>query len=794
MTTTLMTIENEFRFADCSFWYNQPAEYWYDGLPVANGRIGAMVYGGARAERIALSETTFWSGEPSTENNPPGAPALFRKVREQLLAREIDAANELAHALEGRKLNYGTNLPFGNLRLYFNHEELQDRDYRRELNLDEGIARVSFRIGDEVIVRETFVSAPHQVLVVRVERQRHAGRTGAAVAFRIALDGDEQPYTVQQDGADALAMTVYAHETLHSDGHTGVTGHARLRVLAEGGTVKTTGSQIEISGANAATLVLAMGTTFNGVDSAALCAAQATAAAAIPYEQLRAAHVQEHRGWFRRARLDLGPNPHPDLPLNQRIDLVRKGGVDGHLAALLFQFGRYLLIGSSRPDSPLPAALLGAWNDNKACRIGWTNDYHLDINTQMNYWVAELTGLGECQTPLFRWMQHILVPSGRRTAQALYGLPGWVAHIVSNAWGFSAWGWSTGWGVFPTGGVWTAMHLWDHYTFGGDRDFLADTAYPILKEAAEFFLAYMEPDPQTGWLISGPSNSPENGFLVDGKVNNVALSPTVDRVLIDELFGACCEAATALGIDAEFGAQLSAARRRLPPYQIGKHGQIQEWLDDVDEAVPGHRHTSHLLGLYPFAQVTPGGTPELAHAARVSLARRMSAQGYEEGSWARNNTTLFYARLEDGAAAYNSLMTLLRVEAENSLFAGTRLAPAHAYEMDYNTGAAAGIAEMLLHSHAGCITLLPALPAAWPTGSVSGLRARGGFEVDITWADGQLVEARVTSAMGLPCRIRNGAPLLVKTAAGAVVETARLDGIITFATTAGATYLLEPSA
>ena len=780
-----MNSNNESSGSESSFWYRKPAEHWRDGLPLANGRMGAMVYGGARVERIALSETTFWSGDPALDNNPPGSPAIFQQVRQHLLNREIDAANTLARKLEGRKLNYGTNLPFGNLRLFFSQMTLEERDYRRTLNLDEAVATVQYGIDQAQYQREVFVSAVHQVMVIRLTCSQPGKLT-----FRVALDGDEQPFVVCADSADMLRLDTQARENQHSDGRSGVSGHARLRVLIEGGTIHTAGAQLVIEQANAATLLLAMGATYGGNDAIAHCQEQIQRASEISCAQLRQAHVAEHQKWFRRATLDLGPNPHPDLAVNERIECVRQGAADPHLCALLFQFGRYLLIGSSRPDSPLPAHLQGAWNDNTACRIGWTCDYHLDINTQMNYWLAEVTNLSECHQPLLRWIEQTLVPSGRRTAQALYGFPGWVAHIFSNAWGFSAWGWSIDWGAFPTGGVWAAMHLWDHYAFTGDRRFLAERAYPILKEAAEFCQAYLVRDPRTGWLVSGAGNSPENAFLHEGKAYTVALGPTVDHVLIRELFDACIQASQALDIDADFQAALQTMRSQLPPYQVGKNGQIQEWLEDYDEAIPGHRHTSHLLGVYPFAQITPEGAPDLARAARTSVERRVCAPGYEEGAWSRNNMTLFYARLADSRAAYASLMTLLRVEAGDSLFAGTRLAPAHAYELDYNTGATAGIAEMLLHSHAGIIALLPALPDEWAEGSVEGLRARGGFEVGIVWRAHMLVSARVCSLLGAPCRVRSAVPVTVVCSGTVVPVSEPVRGVYEFATRSGGEYLL----
>ncbi len=538
-----------------------------------------------------------------------------------------------------------------------------------------------------------------------------------------------------------------------------------------------------------------MGTSFGGNNPVAQCQKHIQSAVAISYTDLRTEHSLEHQHWFRRANLDLGPNPNPEWSLDRRIEAARQGENDGHLWALLFQFGRYLLIGSSRPNSPLPAHLTGAWNDNLACRIGWTCDYHLDINTQMNYWIAELTNLSECHQPLFRWIEQTLVPSGRHTAQNLYGLPGWVAHIFSNPWGFTAWGWSTHWGVSPNRRAFGWLsHLWDHYCFTGDRQFLAEHAYPILKEATEFCLDYLIKDPQTGWLVSGPANSPENAFLYQGQTYTVALSPTVDRILMHELFSSCIEASQILNADSDFRNKLKAACDQLPPYQIGKYGQIQEWLEDYEEAMPGHRHTCQLLGVFPFAQITPSETPELAQAARISIERRVSAPDFEEGAWARNLITLYLARLQDSDAAYESLSTLFRKEAGNSLFVGTRLAPANAYEMDYNTGATASIAEMLLQSHSGYIHLLPALPDAWSEGQVQGLRARGGFEVAIKWTNHELVESLIKSTVGSVCRVRARTKVELM-CEGEKIAFTELRQSIEFDTQAGKEYVVShPSA
>lgn len=765
----------------------EPAEQWCDALPIGNGRLGAMVYGGPRVERFYLSDATFWSGETSLENNNSQGPAIVAEVRRLLLAGEIAAANKLAEQIEGRKLNYGTNLPFGNLRLLLAHADDNVRAYRRELDLDSAIASVTYDVDGVTYRREAFASHPDRVFVVRLTCSQPG-----ALGLRITVDGDEQPFSTHVTEPATLTMDVLAREHFHSDAKCGVDGHARVQIAVEGGQARSFGAQIEVEGSDAVTLLLAFETTYGGGDPVATCRAQIEAASAKPYAVLKEAHIADHQALFHRVAIDLGSSPHPDEPLDRRLAAVQAGADDPDLAALLFQFGRYLLIGSSRPDSPLPAHLTGVWNDNVACRIGWTCDYHLDINTQMNYWIAELTGIPECHAPLLRWIEETLAPSGRHTARTLYGLPGWVAHIFSNPWGFTAPGWSIWWGMHPTGGAWVATHLWDHYAFTGDKQFLADHAYPILKEAAEFFLDYLVEDPASGWLLSGPSNSPENVFLFEGQRFAICLAPTADRILIHELFDECIAASEILGVDDGLRSRMQAAQAKLPPYQIGRHGQIQEWLDDYEEAMPHHRHTTQLLGVFPYGQITPEHTPELAAAARVSIERRENAPGgYEEGSWGRNLIMLYHARLGDSEAAYASLNTLFRVEGDRSLMVGTKLAPRNAYEMDYNTGATAGIAEMLLQSYQGYLHLLPALPIAWPEGRVTGLRARGGFEVDVSWRAGMLTAANIRSHCGALCRLRFSTPMAISCDGKPMQAVDVAPGIVEFATETGCTYAIQ---
>ena len=770
-------------------WYRQPAQHWYEALPLGNGRQGAMVWGVIERERFSLDESTCWAGEPSLENNDPSGPQVVRQIRQALFRNEIDQAERLAEGITGSKLNYGTNLPLGNLFIEFPHSESEITGYRRELDLDRAISGVTYLQGQDAYRRQAFASHPDQVIVVRLSCDRPEG-----LSCRVVLDGAENPFETRTEGADTIILDGQARETTHSDGKTGVAFHGRVRVIASSGTTMADSKGIVVQDATAVTLLIALGTTFDGAEPVAICERQIQAAASKSYQDLLSDHVADHQGLFRRVDLDLSLSPHPDWPTDARVRAVDKEHTDPQLAALLFQFGRYLLIGSSRSDSPVPAHLVGLWNDNVACRISWTCDYHLDINTQMNYWIAETANLADCAQPLLRWIEERLVPSGRHTAKTLYGLRGWMAHIVSNVWGYSAPGWDLSWGFFATGGVWIASHLWDHYAFGGDRDFLADHAYPILREAAEFYLDYLSEHPANGWLVTSLACSPENHFFHEGERHTLAVGPTVDRVLLYELFTQCIQASQILGGDSELRARLHEARDGLPPLQVGKHGQLQEWLEDYEEAIPRHRHTSHLLALFPFDQITPQDSPALAGAARVSVERRLDAPGgFESYPWARNNIASFYARLQDGEAALRSLDSLFWNQSEGTMFVGTKLAPRNAYEMDYNTGATASIAEMLLQSHAGQISLLPALPRAWPEGCVRGLCARGGFEVDIAWSDGKLTGATIRSKLGNVCTVRSSAEVYV-IVEGERAETKRPGhGLVEFKTVAGASYRLLPA-
>jgi alpha-L-fucosidase 2 len=738
-----------------ALWYRRPAKRWLEALPVGNGRLGAMVFGGVATERLALNESTFWSGAPDpTHDNPAGREHLA-EIRHLLFDGQYRKAVALiSRHMLGRRGNYGTHLPVGDLLLQMRHEEGEVRDYRRELDLDQAVAAVSYSIAGVRFTREIIASHPDHVIAVRLS----ADRPGK-LSFQMRFKANREPSQVRAQGNDTLFITAEARERMHSDGKTGVSLAGLVRVAAEGGKVTAEGDAINVSNADAATLLIALHTSFQGAQPAGRCEQHLAAAIPRAYAALRQRHVADHQPAFRRVSLDLGSSPAANLPTDQRLERVRHSLDDPGLVAQFFQYGRYLLIAGSREDSPLPSNLQGLWNDNLACNMGWTCDFHLDINTQQNYWPAEVCNLSECHEPLFRLIESLREP-GRRTAQTVYGARGWVCHVFSNPWGYTAPGWGLGWGLHPTGGIWIGSHLWERFLFTGDREFLRQRAYPVLKEAAQFFLDYMVEDPKSGWLVTGPSTSPENAFVTPNGQGPCSeyMGPTCDIVLVRDLFASCLQASRMLAVDQEFRAKLEGALAKLPPLRIGKHGQLMEWLEDFEEAIPNHRHTTHLIALFPSAQITPRATPDLARAARVTLQRRLSRPDWEDVEWSRGNLINFYARLGDGDEAHKHVVGLLREDTDADLLTfsrgGIAGAPANIFVVDGNCAGTAGIAEMLLQSHAGEIELLPALPKAWRSGSVKGLKARGNLTVDIEWKDGKTSAFRLRSPHPQPVKVR----------------------------------------